>query len=184
MLFRSREELALRDPKNVQWQRDCFVSQIKIGDAMMTLGNSADALSAYQKSLSTAEALWRHDPTNLQALRDCYVSNMKTGDGLLAQDDGAAALLAYKESLRIADQLASHDPSRVEWQLDRVVCLSRLGSLESSVPSVGRRDYCSRGQQILLSLQQPGKLEQIKELQAWQDWFEQAIGELDGGSPS
>jgi hypothetical protein len=60
----SRVRFAARDPTNTQWQRDVFVGDTKVGNALVAQGDGPGALAAYRKSLATCEALGKRDRTN------------------------------------------------------------------------------------------------------------------------
>jgi phage tail protein X len=66
------EKLAKQDPGNPDWQRDLFVSYIKVGYVQSAQGDLAGALKSYRDSLGIVEKLAKQDPGNArwQELRD------------------------------------------------------------------------------------------------------------------
>jgi tetratricopeptide (TPR) repeat protein len=151
------------------------VSHNKIGDVLVAQGDGPAALRAYQEGLAIAEALAKRDPANTAWQRDLSVSHDRIGDVLVAQGDGPAALRAYQEGLAIAEALAKRDPANTAWQVDVAVSCSKLGSLDSLLPAKDRKDYLLRGQQILLTLKEAGRLHANQD---WTGWFNQAIDNL------
>jgi predicted negative regulator of RcsB-dependent stress response len=124
-----RESLAKCDPANTQWQRDLFVSKVKIGDVLVVQGDSRGALAAYQAGLAIAEELAKRDPANTEWQRDLYVSKTMIGDVLMARGDKPGALAAYQASLHIRDGLAKRNPANTGWQRDLSVGHDRFGDV-------------------------------------------------------
>jgi predicted negative regulator of RcsB-dependent stress response len=169
------ESLAKRDPANTQWQRDLSVSNNKIGDVLVAQGDGPGALAAYQAGLTIAEGLAKRDPANSQWQRDLSVSNNKIGDVLVAQGDGPGALGAYQAGLTIAEGLAKRDPANTQWQVDVAVSCAKLGSLDSLVSMQQRKEYLSRGLELLSALKQAGRLHPNQD---WTSWFNNALRSL------
>ena len=124
-----RESLAKCDPANTQWQRDLFVSKVKIGDVLVVQGDSRGALAAYQAGLAITEDLAKRDPANTEWQRDLYVSKTMIGDVLMARGDKPGALAAYQASLLIRQGLAQRDPANTQWQSDLLLCHQRIGDV-------------------------------------------------------
>jgi predicted negative regulator of RcsB-dependent stress response len=160
---------ALHEPSFEAW------GQNGQGDVLVAQGDGPAALRAYQEGLAIAEALAKRDPANTAWQRDLSVSHDRIGDVLVAQGDGPAALRAYQEGLAIAEALAKRDPANTAWQVDVAVSCSKLGSLDSLLPAKDRKDYLLRGQQILLTLKEAGRLHANQD---WIGWFNQAIDNL------
>ena len=57
-----RDRLAKADPGNAGWQRDLFVSYIKIGDVLAAQGNLAEALKSYRTASPLPTAWPRPTP--------------------------------------------------------------------------------------------------------------------------
>ena len=170
-----REGLAKLDPANTEWQRDLFVSKVKIGNVLVSQGDGARALVAYQAGLTIAEGLAKRDPANTQWQRDLSVSNNKIGDVLVSQGDGAGALAAYQAGLTIAEGLAKRDPANTQWQVDVAESCAKLGSLDSLLTIQQRREYLSRGLNLLTALKQIGRLHANQDCTVW---FDTALSSL------
>jgi len=170
-----REGLAKRDPANTQWQRDLSVSNNKIGDVLVAQGDGPGALAAYQAGLTIAEGLAKRDPANTEWQRDLSVSHDRIGDVLVAQGDGPGALAAYQAGLTIAEGLAKRDPANTQWQVDVAVSCGKLGSLDSLVSMQQRKEYLSRGLELLAALKQAGRLHPNQD---WTSWFDNALSSL------
>jgi len=167
--------LVKRDPANTKWQRDLYVSHNKIGDVLVAQGDGVDALASYQAGLTIAEGLAKRDPANTQWQRDLFVSKAKIGDVLVAQGDGPGALAAYQAGLTIAEGLAKRDPANTQWQVDVAVSCAKLGSLDSLVSMQQRKEYLSRGLELLSALKQAGRLHPNQD---WTSWFNNALRSL------
>ena len=78
MTAKASAEAALAgEPRNTEWQRDLFVSYIKIGDVQAAQGDSAAALKSFQAGLAIAERLAAGDPRNTEWQRDVATSCWK-----------------------------------------------------------------------------------------------------------
>ena len=163
-----RHALAAKDPGNTLWQRDVYVSQIKVGNVLVAQGDRTGALAAYRAGLDIRRALAAKDPGNTLWQRDVSVSQDRVGDVLVAQGDLAGALAAYREGLDIRRALAAKDPGNTEWQTDVVLSLWRL-ALVGDDPH-GRWNEALL---ILNRLKSQGRL-----TPAQQGWIGQIEGEL------
>ena len=76
-MLATNEGLAKRDPANMVWQRDLFVSNNNIGDVLVAQGDGPGALAAYQAGLAISEALAKRDWTNTLWQVDVAVSCAK-----------------------------------------------------------------------------------------------------------
>ncbi len=170
-----RKGLAKRDPANTQWQRDLSVSHERIGDVLVSQGDGAGALAAYQAGLTIAEGLAKRDPANTEWQRDLSVSHERIGDVLVSQGDGAGALAAYQAGLTIAEGLAKRDPANTQWQVDVAESCAKLGSLDSLLTIQQRREYLSRGLNLLTALKQIGRLHANQDCTVW---FDTALSSL------
>ena len=150
------------------------------GDVLLTQGDGPRALAAYQAGLTIAEALAKRDPANTQWQRDLSISQEKIGDVLVAQGDGPRALAAYQADLRIAEDLAKRDPANTQWQVDVAVSCGKLGSLDSLLTIQQRKEYLSRGLELLSALKQAGRLHANQDLTSW---FDNALRSLKRSSP-
>jgi tetratricopeptide (TPR) repeat protein len=97
------------------------------------------------------------------------------GDVLMAEGDGPGALAAYQAGLAIREDLAKRDPANTQWQVDVAVSCAKLGSLDSLVSMQQRKEYLSRGLELLSALKQAGRLHANQD---WLSWFENALRSL------
>jgi hypothetical protein len=77
---------------------------------------------------------------------------------LVSQGDGSAALQAYRKGVAIREALAARDPSNAQWQTDLARSCSKLGTLKDQHSVPVRRQYLSRGREILVRLKEQGRL--------------------------
>jgi tetratricopeptide (TPR) repeat protein len=146
------------------------------GDVLLSQGDGAGALAAYQAGLTIAEGLAKRDPANTEWQRDLSVSHNKMGDVLVSQGDGAGALAAYQAGLTIREGLAKRDPANTQWQVDVAVSFAKLGSLDSILSIQQRQQYLSRGLSLLTALKQVGRLHANQD---WTGWFDNALSSLN-----
>jgi predicted negative regulator of RcsB-dependent stress response len=165
-----RSALSQRDPDNAQWQRDLSFSHGRIGDALLGQEDYPGALAAYQKGLEIAESLAQRDPDNTEWQRDLSVSHGEIGDALVGQAKTRKARAAYHAGLEIAETLARQDPENVQLQEGIAAFCVKLGSLDCLMTVKTRRQYLTRGRDILFSLKAQGRFADENEL----------INQLDG----
>ena len=147
-----------------------------IGDVLVSQGDGAGALAAYQAGLTIAEGLVKRDPANTQWQRDLSVSHDRIGDVLVSQGDGAGALAAYQAGLTIREALAKRDPANTQWQVDVAVSCAKLGSLPTLLSQSSREKFLCRGKDILLALKSSGRLQASQD---WTGWFDQTLQQLE-----
>jgi tetratricopeptide (TPR) repeat protein len=165
-----RKGLSQRDPYNTGWQRDLSISHDMIGDALMEQEDYPGALAAYQKGLEIADSLAQRDPDNAEWQRDLSISQDKIGDALKGQAKIRKALAAYRAGLEIAETLARQAPENVQLQKGIAAFCLKLGSLDCLMTVKTRRQYLTRGRDILFSLKAQGRFADDEEL----------INQLDG----
>jgi hypothetical protein len=71
--------------------------------------------------------------------------------------------------------LAKRDPANTQWQVDVAVSYAKLGSLDSLVSMQQRKEYLSRGLELLSALKQAGRLHANQD---WTGWFDSALRSL------
>jgi tetratricopeptide (TPR) repeat protein len=74
------QALVAQDPTNTGFQRDLSVSQDRLGDIRLRLGETAAALGYHEAGLTITQALVTQDPTNTKFLRDLSMLQDKLGD--------------------------------------------------------------------------------------------------------
>jgi tetratricopeptide (TPR) repeat protein len=86
------QALVAQDPTNTGFQRDLSVSQDKLGDIRLQLGETAAALGHYEAGLTIRQALVTQDPANTEFQRDLWVSYSKLAVTHEANKNYTAAL--------------------------------------------------------------------------------------------
>jgi tetratricopeptide (TPR) repeat protein len=114
------------DPGNAVAQRDLSLSQEKLGDLMVRVGNGVEAERLYRQSLAIRERLAGADPGNAVVQRDISGSLNRLADLI---GNRAEAERLYRQSLAIRERLAEADPGSAEAQRDLSVVQERLGVL-------------------------------------------------------
>jgi predicted negative regulator of RcsB-dependent stress response len=115
-----RNAEATNDPR---WKSWAFSG---IGDVLVSQGDSAGAMAAYQAWLTIAEGLAKQDPANTLWQHDLVLSNAKIGDVLFSQGDRSGSLAAYQAGLTIAKGLVKGDPVNTQWQRDLFISQSKV----------------------------------------------------------
>jgi hypothetical protein len=101
----------------------------------------------------------------------------RIGDTQSSQGDLAGALKSYRAALVIRQNLAAADPTNVQWQLDLLATLGKLGSLNAPPQRrADRRALLLAGLQLLESLLRQSRLSS-RELQ-WKEAFGKTLKEL------
>lgn len=113
-------------------QHDRIVALDAQGDALLSKGDRAGALKAYEEGLEIARRLAADDPDNGDLARDVSVSLERIGDIRFAGGDRAGALKAYEESLEIARRMAADDPGDARFTRDLSVGLDRIGNVRAA----------------------------------------------------
>jgi tetratricopeptide (TPR) repeat protein len=170
------EGMAKDNIANMQWQLDLSISHEKIGNMHFMRGDEPKAMVAYRDALSIREALARHDPENIEWLHHLSVSHDRIGDLQIANNNRPEALAAFKASYRIREDLAKRELTNARWQLDVAVSCAKLGTMDALMPVSTRRAYLQRGLNILLDLEQAGRLYANQDYTAF---FEGEIRKLD-----
>ena len=138
---RALQRLAAADPSNAGWQRDLFVSSVKIGDVLLDQGDLAGALRAFRESLAVAERLAAADPSNAGWQRDLVVSYVKVAQ--VAENNSTGEALewwrkAYNQLLGMKQHgiMFPTDEGRLEFLRQKAVELSE--NHEFAVPKLRR----------------------------------------------
>ena len=124
-------KLSRLDPSNTEFQRDLLVSNVKIGNLQLRLGNTDAALKAYQDSLTIAQTLTQLDPSNTQFQRDLWISYSKLSAGYEAKKDFSAAKIPLEPALQLIKDmqkkgtLAKDDEPFIKTWEDKLLNLSK-----------------------------------------------------------
>ncbi len=150
----------------------------RLGDILITSGNLADAVKAYERFQALVMDEVRRDPGNSEWQRDLSVSYERIGDVQVAQGDLAGALKSYTDGLNIARQLAGRDPLNAQWATDVVVSLYNLASLAPKGLSSEKAVASLReALDILEKLDKQAKL--THQQQSWLPMVTQRLNELE-----
>jgi tetratricopeptide (TPR) repeat protein len=110
-------------------QRCLSVSQSKLGDLAVRLGDGAGARGWFEKALAIDQRLASEDPDSAEAQRDLSVSYGQLGQLAVQLGDGAGARGWFEKALAIRERLASADPDSAVAQRDLSVSYGQLGQL-------------------------------------------------------
>ncbi len=153
-------------------------AHLQLGDLMITVGRTADAMAEYRAGHVILERLAAADPGNAGWQRDLSVSHNKIGDVQQGQGDLVAALERYRASLTIAERLAAADRGNAGWQRDVAVSNAKLGAacLANQDPAQARH-FLLAGRAIMAGLvaRYPDWVEWKRDL-AWVDGQLAALG--------
>jgi tetratricopeptide (TPR) repeat protein len=155
--------------------RNLSVSYDRIGDVLRDQGDLNAALGSFQRGLAIRETLAVRDPANTLWQRDLSVSCNKIGDVLRDQGDLNAALDSFQRGLKIRETLAARDPANTQWQTDVARSCAKLAQLEQVLDADLKRDYLTRGREILVELKARSRLSPGQD---WIAWFDEQLALL------
>ena len=110
-------------------ERDVGVARNELADVLVSQGDLAGALEAYEDGLGIFEKLAAADPGNAGWQRDLSVGWNEVGDVRQAQGDLAGALEAWSTPTPSGERLAASDPGNAAWQRDLSVSWERIGDV-------------------------------------------------------
>jgi tetratricopeptide (TPR) repeat protein len=120
------ENLAEANPGDIGWQYELGISNERIGDLLMALGNHAQALKYYQAHEEVLSRLDNSDPGDADPQRDPSVSHIKVGNVPAAQDFLSEVLTTLQSSVANMERLAK---ANLAWQRDLALSYERIGNL-------------------------------------------------------
>jgi tetratricopeptide (TPR) repeat protein len=97
----------------------------------LQLGNTKEALQAYEQSLEIRNRLATADPQNAQAQRDLSFSYSSIAEIHLKENKLAEALAWYQKALAIAEKLAALDPLNQTFQKDLRIDKRKIADIEA-----------------------------------------------------
>jgi tetratricopeptide (TPR) repeat protein len=149
-----RESLALREPKNAEWQWAMSVSYSYLGDLQIAQGDSATAAKYYHISRKMVEKIIAVNPIRRQWQFFLAALHQKLGDIERQQKQWDAALASYQKSLAICKEItpASGD---ADSRLRLSECHRRLGQLK-----LDQEEYAAALEEYKASLEIVQKLTQ------------------------
>ena len=104
--------LITNQPDNVTSQIDLAAALGGLGDALVTKGNHAGALAAFQEANAIARAGVAKDPADENWQTTLEASLDRTGDLQMYQGDLVGALTAFRQGLEISQALAARHRER------------------------------------------------------------------------
>jgi tetratricopeptide (TPR) repeat protein len=128
------------------------VSLERIGDMLLSQGDSSAALRLYRRSLEIGERLSAADPASADLARDVGISLTKIGDVLESQGDRDGALGLYRRALEIGERLSASDRASADLARRVFTAAFRVADL------TGERRYWERALAILRDLEARGTL--------------------------
>ena len=123
------EKLYVANPASVSAQRDVSVGSAKLGDVLISAGESPAARNRFEQSLAMREKLAAANPKSTAAQRDLAISLDRLGDLLVMDGDLSAARKRFQQSLAIAERLTVANPTNASAQRDLALSLDRLGEV-------------------------------------------------------
>jgi serine/threonine protein kinase/tetratricopeptide (TPR) repeat protein len=125
--------------------RALSVADERIGDAQLSMGQAAQALTNYQQTLDIRNERLRVKPDDADIQRAKLISYYRLGDALAAMGSADRALDQYQQGLSMAVALAAADSTNTEAQRDANIGHANLGDAHLLL---------RHGQQALLEYQQ------------------------------
>lgn len=110
-------------------RRALFIAQIRIGNVLISDGDTSGALAAYGQANRLSRKLVAAEPANRDWQRDLYVSLERLGDSHAARGDLARALEAMEEAATIIRAIAAVEPTDNRRKHDIAVCVGKIADL-------------------------------------------------------
>jgi tetratricopeptide (TPR) repeat protein len=117
------------DLANLGWQYDLAISNERIGDLLMALGDYGEALKSYQAQQEVLSRMANGDPDHADRKSDPAVPDIKARNAPVGQDRLAEVLASQQASLADIARLAHANPADAGWQRDLAVSYERVGNL-------------------------------------------------------
>ncbi len=121
------EGLSLAAPSNAKFRHDISFSQMAIGESLLRLGRSREALQRLAPALETMKSHAAASPDQISLTVDVGRIHGDIGDGLLAQGDEKGAYENYRQALAAAEKLIRFAPASLYFQRQHGDALESLG---------------------------------------------------------
>ena len=145
------------DPDNLSWRRELMASHGQIGGALLSSGDTVNALKAHQEALSVADYLVHHDPTNGEYIAGWALGHASVGKTLQTLGNMQGALHSFSEAVRLFAPLARQNRSDAAWQddlahlyFDAASCHAQAGEPERA------RDFLARFNAVVNGMRDAG----------------------------
>jgi tetratricopeptide (TPR) repeat protein len=122
------------------------------------MGEHADALPLYQRSLALREKLDAADPNNIKWRQNLPIPYDRVGNELLALGKRAEAIEFYRKAMAVRESLLARNPDSPTWRIQVVYSLYRLG-----LAGEGARASFGRALAIMQQLSDEGRLPRSQE---------------------
>ena len=127
------DKIAELNPDTTEAQKEKEINLLNIGDSWLLLGNTKEAIAAYQEAHEIAKRFAKIDPAKFEFQRDLSNTYEKIGDVQLKLGDINTALIAYQLCLDIRKHLSQKNPTDIQVQKDLALSYSKLGNMQLEV---------------------------------------------------
>jgi tetratricopeptide (TPR) repeat protein len=124
-----QDQLTASGQTTPKLQQSQAVALDETAGTLLTIGDTAAAFAAADRSRQILEALLVSKPDDADLLDDLSSSYKRVGDVLVKQGKLDDALKAYRDNLAIRERLAATDPSNTEWQRLLSVPYNQIGQV-------------------------------------------------------
>jgi tetratricopeptide (TPR) repeat protein len=155
------DQLASKDPKNLEWQRNLAMSHLNAAEIASETGKLKIAREEIEKVLNITEAIAAHESSRSQWQRDLAVALARLSAIHELQGDRNAALTNQMRSLAIHQALSTQEPDNLTFQTDIANAADTLADLHESRGQPGRKEalrYAKIGLESLTRLQKANRL--------------------------
>jgi tetratricopeptide (TPR) repeat protein len=142
-------ELAERDPKNSDWQRDLGVAHNRVGNVLLALGNLEAAQAAFAEDLAISRGLAEGNPSNTGWQRNLAAALVKAGDVLQLGNQLSEAKAVFDEYLAINRRLVTKDASNASLQRSLAVAHNRVGNVLLALDKPGAAQKAFRNDLLI-----------------------------------
>jgi tetratricopeptide (TPR) repeat protein len=141
------------DPSDPNRLRSLSVCQATMGDHLLEMGRSSEALEAYQQGLSLREGLAERNPADAQAQRDLANALERIGEIRLARGNFEVAAETFQRLMAIREHLVQDHPANNPWRHDLAIAHNKLGNARFAVgDALGALNLYERGIEIMAAL--------------------------------
>ena len=109
-----------------KWKRDLVVSNLKVGDVALSLGEIELAQASFKEAIAISRELAK-EKSNTKYRRDLSIALQRLGNLGLKTRNPTLAIESFTESQIIFEFLSKQDKDNTEWQRDVAVNLEKLG---------------------------------------------------------
>ena len=127
--FEIAKQLSEASPSDAQANRDISALHVKLGDVLLRMGQTSEALVHYEVGKELSQKLAEADPSDLKARKYLVGSLGRLGDIQLRLGKNRKAYAHFKDALKVGKKLVETEPNDAEMQRVLWVSHNKLGDV-------------------------------------------------------